>query len=109
MPDTMQLLRDSGLFTERPPQSNGSVCFQVTQDDVPLRGASIYVVAGEQEIHIRVGALENGRFPNNRQLLEFVVRYSYGTAHGVGNSAYAHKLASRYVREAIHIIRTGLL
>ena len=104
----MQQLRDSGLFDERPPQSNGSVCFQVEEMGALVYGASIYVVRSESEIHIRVSALENDRFPNNQRLSDFVSRNAHGTVHGTGNSAYAYRLASEHVGTVIDIILTGL-
>ena len=103
----MQQLSDSGLFNELPPQSNGSVCFQVEEMGAVVRGASIYVVRSDSEMHIRVGALENNRFPNNRQLAEFVRRNAHGTVHGAGNSSYAYQLASGHVGAVINVIRTG--
>ena len=104
----MQQLRDSGLFSELPPQSNGSVCFQVEEMGAVVRGASIYVVNSGSEMHIRVSALENDRFPDNRQLAEFVRRNAHGTVHGAGNSAYAYQLRSEHVGEVVAIIRSGL-
>ena len=104
----MQRLRDSGLFRELPPQAAGSVCFQVMAEDGPLRGASIYVARRGLELHIRVGALENGRFPNNRRLYDLVVRHAHGTAHGQENAAYAYRLAAEHVGEVIEVIRAGL-
>ena len=100
-------LRDSGFFTELPPQSNGSVCFQVTENGETLYGASIYVVGNESEFHIRVGALEKDRFPNNQRLYDFVRRNAHGTAHGEENSAYAYRLASEHLGVVTEIIRAG--
>ena len=101
----MQQLRDSGLFEELPPQRNGSVCFQVLEEGNPRYGASVYVVRNESEFHIRVGALESNRFPNNQRLYDFVVEHQHGTAHGEENSAYAYRLASKHIGAAIEIIR----
>ena len=104
----MQQLRDSGLFEERPPQpSNESVCFQVLEGANPRYGASVYVVRNESEFHIRVGALENNRFPNNQRLHDFVVEHQHGTGHGEENSAYAYRLASEHIGAAIEIIHAG--
>ena len=38
-----QLLRDSRIFAELPPQSNGSVCSQEVERGARLYGTSIYV------------------------------------------------------------------
>ena len=101
-------LRDSGLFTELPPQANGSVCFRVAVRGDPLYGASLYVVRDESEFHIRVSALKKDRFPNNCRLYSFVRNRAHGTVHGEENSAYAYRVASKYLREVIDIIREGL-
>ena len=103
----MQQLRDSGLFAELPPQSNGSVCFQVTEGSSPLRGASIYVIGNESEFHIRIGALENDRFPNNQRLYDFARVHAHGTAHGEENAAYSYRLNSRHLGAVVDIIRAG--
>lgn len=101
----MQQLRDSGLFRECPPQTNGSVCFQLHMAE---RGASIYVVRNELEVHIRARALRVGRFPNNQRLSDFVVRNAHGTIRGPENSAYAYRLASEHIGAVLDIVRAGL-
>ena len=101
----MQRLRDSGLFRELDPQANASVCFQLIEGQ---RGASIYVLGHDQEAHVRVSALENGRFPNNHELHDFVRNHAHGMAHGEGNSAYSFRLAGERVAQVIEIIRSGL-
>ena len=102
-----QLLRDSRIFVELPPQSNGSVCFQVVEKRARLYGASIYVARDDSELHIRAAALDNGRFPNNRRLYDFVLEHAQGTIRGAGNPSYAYRLASGHASEIIDIIGIG--
>ena len=104
----MQQIRDSGLFFEHTPQATGSVCFQVEEMGTPMRGASIYVVRGESEVHIRVRALELDRFPNNQRLSDFVSSNAHGTVRRVRNPAHAYRLASEHVGDVIDIILAGL-
>ena len=102
----MQQLRDSGLFNERDPQRNGSVCFQVK--DAP-RGASIYVTANERELHIRYSPLGIDKFPNNQRLHDFIQEHTHNDAvHGEGNPARSYALHIKYVYEVIMIIRDGV-
>ena len=84
------------------------MCFRVAVRGDPLYGASLYVVRDESEFHIRVGALKKDRFPNNCRLYGFVRNRARGTVHGEENSAYAYRVASKYLREVIDKIRDGL-
>ena len=104
-----QQLRDSGLFSERPEQRGGSVCFAVIGDNGPIYGASIYVARRGLELHIRPSALENGRFPNNQRLHDFVRRHARGTARGEDNPAHAYILGTEHTEEIIEVIRSGLM
>ena len=102
----MQQLRDSGLFNERDPQSNGSVCFQMR---AAPRGASIYVAENGRELHIRHSPLDRGKFPNNQRLGDYVREHTHNDAvHGEGNRAYAYALHAEHVGEVIGIIRAGM-
>ena len=104
----MNQLRDSGIFEERPPQHTGTVCFTLWTRDTLQHGASIYVMADECEVHIRVGAFRNDRFPNNDQLHEYVQSHAHGTVHGETNTAYAYRLASEHIGEVLRLIEAGL-
>lgn len=97
-------LRASGLFHERRPQANGSICFQVLEGGRPISGASVYALPNG-ELHIRVRALELGKFPNNEELQDYIIRHNDGTVHGEGNSAYAYRLDGLHVGRVIGIIR----
>ena len=103
----IQQLIDSGIFEELSRQANGTVRFGVLEEGNPRRGATVYFVRNESEFHIRVGALENNRFPNNQRSYDFVVEHQQGTAHGEENSAYAYRLASEHIGAAIKIIHAG--
>ena len=100
-----QRLRDSGLFSERPPQGNGTVCFRLRG---AANGASIYALMNDREVHIRDSAFRNNRFPNSERLYDLVQDHAHGTVHGEGNSAYAFRLSSRHIDRVIEIIRVGL-
>ena len=102
-----KLLRDSRIFAELQPQSNGSVCFQVSEGGSRLYGASLLVAGDESEIFIRAAALDNGRFPNNRRLYDFVLEHARGTVRGAGNPSYAYRLAGEHAGCVIEIIRGG--
>ena len=99
----IQRLRDSGLFEEHDPQGNGSVCFTV----LGRTGASIYYrpyVRKADELHIIVGALERGNFPNNERLHRFVRQHSHDMAHGRAVN-YSYRLATAHIDELIDIVR----
>ena len=99
----MQQLRESGLFRERPPQGNGSVCFAT----IGWQHASVYAQGNDREVHITVSAFRNHRFPNSDRLHEFVCSHSHGMAHGV-NPNRSYRLDGEHVPEVIEIIRSGL-
>ena len=103
----VELLRASPDFAELAPQSSGSVCFQVLKGGARLYGASVYVGRDCSEFHIRAQALENGRFPNNGRVYEFVLANSHGTVCGVGNPSYAYRLDGKLLADVIEIIRRG--
>ena len=103
----MQQMRDSGIFMEGPPQEAGVVRFTVMTDGVERRGAAIYAQTNDSEVHIRVGALDNGRFPNNGRLHDFVREHAHGTVRSPGNSSHAYKLRSQHLGQVIRIIRRG--
>ena len=100
----IQRLQDIGLFEESDPQANGSVCFTV----LGRPDASIYFrpyVRKADELHVIVGALEGGNFPNNERLHQFVRQHSHGMAHGAGNVNYSYRLATAHIDELIEIVR----
>ena len=99
----MQRLRDSGLFSEWLPQSDGTVRFQLRGEDE----ASIYVLSNDQEIQIRIDAFQNDRFPNNTRLYDFAREHAHGEVLGEGNPAYAFRLDGGHLDEIIAIIREG--
>ena len=103
----VEMLRDSPDFAELAPQSGGSVCFQVIRGGARLYGASVYVARDSSEFHIREQALENGRFPNNGRLYEFVLANSHGTVCGAGNPSYAYRLDGKLLADVIELIRGG--
>ena len=70
--------------------------------------ASIYFrpyVRKADELHVIVGALERGRFPNNERLHQFVRQHSHGMAHGAGNVNYSYRLATAHIDELVEIVR----
>ena len=100
----IQRVRDSGLFEERDPQANGTVCFTV----LGRPGASIYYrpyVLKADELHVIVSALEGGNFPNNERLHRFVCQRTHGRAHGEGNVNYSYRLATAHVDELVEIVK----
>ena len=100
-----QQLRDSGLFDEGKLQhSTETVSFQVTG----RRGATIYVLKNEQEIHIRDNALKNNNFPNSRKLYDFVRKRALGTVRGERDPNHAFKLSRERIAEVIEVIRSGM-
>ncbi len=100
-----QQLRDSGLFDENDPQNRpvhrGAQCFRLTGAE---RGASIYAT-DLGHFQIREGALENGRFPNNARLYEFVRANSFGIS---SNNARGIMIRDSHIAEVVDIIRGGL-
>ena len=70
------------------------------------RSSSIYVQPNDREIHIAESTLENGRFPNNARLYQFIRDNEQGTRHGAGNSAYAFVLHVRHIPGMIRILRS---
>ena len=97
-------LRASGLFHERSPQYNGTICFQVLGNGGPISGASVYALPNG-ELHIRVKALELGKFPNNDELHHYIIRHSDGTLRGRDNAAHAYRLDGHHVGSLIEIVR----
>ena len=102
-----QLLRDSRIFAELPTQSNSSVCSQMVERGARLYGTSIYVSREDSESHIRAAAPDNGRFPNNLRLYDFVPWHAWGSVRGAGNPSCAFRLASGHAGEIIYLIRKG--
>ena len=102
-----QLLRDSRIFAELPPQSNGSVCSQVVERGTRLYGTSIYVAREDSEFHIRAATPANGRFPNNQRLYDFAPGHAWGSVRGAGNPSCAFRLASGHAGEIIYLTRKG--
>ena len=108
MVSATQTLRNSGLFRELSTQEDGEVCFQVIGPDGRVTlGASIYVQPNDREIHIRTRALENGKFPNNARLFDYVRLHSYGMARSEGNPSHAYRVAASRLDRIAEIIRSG--
>lgn len=99
-----QQLEGSGLFDDGNLQKNGSVSYQVKG----AYAATIYVTKNEREIHIRSGALQKNRFPNNENLHDFARKNKLKMAHGKGSSNYSYVLNIGHTAEIIRIIRAGL-
>ena len=100
-----QQLENSGLFYARRPQVNDSVCFSLRHGQ---RGASIYVLQSDRVFEIRLGALENQRFPNSQRLYDFVLDHNHSMRHGRGNSAESFQLDGELIDQVIEIIRSGM-
>ena len=104
-----QFLADSGLFEIQTPHKSGVVRFQLRDMEMGgplLYGASIYVQPNDQEVRIRAGALENGRFwLSNRKLHDFV-RSNAGTVIGsIKNPSRAYVLSARHLPGVVRIIK----
>ncbi len=100
-----QQLENSGLFYARRPQVNDSVCFSLRSGQW---GASIYVLQSDRVFEIRLGALENQRFPNNQRLYDFVLEHNHGMRHGEGDPAESFQLDGEFIDRVIEIIRSGM-
>ena len=105
-----QLLADnSDIFERQTPYQNGVVRFQLRNMETggPLiYGASIYVQPNDQEIRIRTGALENGRFWLSNDKLHDFVRNNAGAVIGsIENPSRAYVLSARHVPGVIRIIK----
>lgn len=104
-----QLLADSGIFEIQTLQKNGVARFQLIDMEVGgplLYGASIYVQPNDQEVRIRAGALENGRFwLSNRKLHDFVRSNASAIVGSIENQSHAYVLSARHVPRVIRIIR----
>lgn len=104
-----QQLRDSGLFYEAKPHKSGTVRFTVMGEDVPMKGASIYVLWNDTEVDIRVRALVQGRFPNNKELHLFLLDNAYRTVNAMEDRHnYCYSLKGEHIDGLIEIIRQGL-
>ena len=90
-----QQLMDSGHFEEVSRQSDGTERFLVRDQETGGThfGSAIFVQPNDHEVHIRIGALENDRFPNSRRLHDFLRENALEMRHGQGNSSYAYVLA----------------
>ena len=104
----IQQLRDSGLFDERGPQSNGSVCFTVQG----WEDASIYFrpyATKADELHIMHSPLNLDKFPNNQRLHDYIREHAHRDAyHGESDPARSYTLYAEHVDVVIMIIREGL-
>ena len=99
-------LIDSGHFEEVSRQADGTLRFLVRDDETGGThfGSAIYVQPTDQEVHIRISALENSRFPNNRRLYAFLRHNAQETRHGQGNSSYAYLLPEVHLPRMIELI-----
>ena len=104
----IQQLRDSGLFNERGPQGNGTVCFQMEE----WEDASIYFrpyATKADELHIMHSPLDLGKFPNNQRLHDYIREHAHRDAvHGERNPARAYALHVEHVDVVIRIILAGM-
>ena len=105
-----QLLADSSnIFERQTPHKSGVVRFQLRNIETggPLiYGASIYVQPNDQEVRIRAGALENGRFwLSNRKLHDFVRSNASAIIGSIENPSRAYVLRARHVPKVIRIIK----
>ena len=94
----LRRIRNSGLFHERGPQQNGSICF--TLHGFP--GASIYYrpyAIQPAELHFNIGTLKGGNFPNNERLLEFVRRNHHH------RDSVRYRLRLEYIDPILRILR----
>ena len=95
-----QQLRDSGLFTERLPQRNGTVSFTVRGG----YGATIYVMKNDADFRIRTSPMDTGRFPNHERLRFFVLAHAH---RSVLEGGPAYEVSGKYLGDVIRIIRAG--
>ena len=104
-----QFLADSSLFKIQTPHKSGVVRFQLRNIETggPLiYGASIYVQPNDQEVRIRAGALENGRFwLSNRKLHDFVRNNASAIIGSIENQSHAYVLSARHIPGMIRIIK----
>ena len=104
-----QFLADSGLFETQTLQKNGVTRFQLRDMEMGgplLYGASIYVQPNDQEVRIRAGALENGRFwLSNRKLHDFVRSNASAIIGSIENPSRAYVLSARHIPKVIRIIK----
>ena len=90
-------LDDTGRF-EHTVQAGGKHTFML----YGYPGATIYVSASGRQAHIRVGALENGRFPNNDRLHDYLREHAYQTARTYGENVFV--LRPKQVGRVLSII-----
>ena len=104
-----QFLADSGLFEIQTPHKSSGARFQLRDMEMGgplLYGASIYVQPNDQEVRIRIGALENGRFwLSNRKLHAFVRNNAGAVIGSIKNPSRAYALSARHVPRVIRIIK----
>lgn len=105
-----QLLVDSSnIFERQTPYKNGVVRFQLRNMETggPLiYSASIYVQPNDQEVRIRAGALENGRFwLSNRKLHDFVRSNASAIIGSIGSPFHTYVLSARHIPGMIRIIK----
>lgn len=93
-----RLVRASKLFKELPPQANGSTCFQLK--GFPS-GASLYVLKDDRRFDFWDRA--PSKFPNSRQLLDFVQNNSIQRPRG--EHRWSYTLDGRYIDRVIEIIK----
>ena len=97
-----QPLRESGLFGERPPQANGSVCFTMRGAD---GGASIYVKKNDSQFEIVERPLSNGTFPNSRRLHAYLRHHRRRMIRGENDPNRAFQLDGEHIDTVIEIVR----
>ena len=104
-----QFLTDSGLFEIQTPHKSGVARFQLRDMETGgllLYGASIYVQPNDQEVRIRTGALENGRFwLSNRKLHDFVRSNASAIIGSIEDPSRAYVLSARHVPGVIRIVK----
>ena len=98
-----QIVRESCLFTEKPPQKNGTVCFAVRG----YRGASIYVKSNDAKFEIFERALRNQRFPGNAKLEVFIRNSSPKGIRKETGKRHAFQLDGKHIAQVIEIIEEG--
>ena len=85
-------------FNPLPPQSNGTVCFQLRGE----YGASIYVLRDDSRFEIREDALRLNRFPNSQQLCNFVRQH--GRSMGNPHRGNPFQLNAAHIGSVIEIV-----
>ncbi len=94
-------LRRSGLFQPPVIRGNGTMRFPMLDWE---HGKSVYLTPNG-DLHIRIGAVALGRFPNNDRLRTFIRAHSHGTTRVSGNRADAYKLRGEYAGKIVEIFR----